>query len=156
MLERLGLAVAAIVSIHEGVRAGLQFVVDAAGRFDLVGAGAGPRDDRTRDPRCDDQIPGAARLFHCCGDGGAPLVWRAQVLRAALIGQQAHETQTGQSGKYLRQRQRIRARRNTAAVCTGVDFNIDIERTASVDRGSGGRARVAGIVYTQANPRTQG
>jgi hypothetical protein len=35
--------VAAVIGVHEDVRAALQFGVDAARRFELEGAGAGPR-----------------------------------------------------------------------------------------------------------------
>jgi hypothetical protein len=38
--------VAAVIGIHEDVGAALQFGIDAARRFELEGAGAGPGDDR--------------------------------------------------------------------------------------------------------------
>jgi hypothetical protein len=66
-LERLGrgavmVEVAAVIGVHENVGASSQFGIDAARRFELEGAGAGPGDARALDAVARQGVVGAPSL----------------------------------------------------------------------------------------------
>src|SRR5438270_8330541 len=84
-LEGLGrgavaIEVAAVIGIHEDVGAALQFGVDAARRFELEGAGAGPGDGRALDAVAREEIAGSAGLVGGRGDRLAAFLPAAQML----------------------------------------------------------------------------
>src|SRR5204863_9810430 len=81
--------VAAVIGVHEDVGAALQFGVDAARRFELERAGAGPGDGRAVDAVARQEVAGAAGLVGGPGDRLAALLPAAQMLRRAVIGLQA-------------------------------------------------------------------
>jgi hypothetical protein len=78
-LEGLGrgavaVEIAAVIGVHEDVGAALQFGVDAARRFELEGAGAGPGDGRARDAVARQQVAGHSGFFDRLRDRLARLI----------------------------------------------------------------------------------
>jgi hypothetical protein len=81
-LERLGrgsvaVEVAAVIGVHEDVGAALQFGIDAACRFELEGAGAGPGDGRAVDAVARQEVAGPPGLLGGLGFSAAwAIAWR--------------------------------------------------------------------------------
>ena len=152
-LDRLAVfvQVAVVVRVHEHIRPGLDFVVDAAARLEGIGAGAGASDDVGPQARFVQHLDRRAHLLHGFGDGGLAVCGRPHVLRCPLIGVQAGETQVFGGGDAHRQIQDRLPGFDAATVGTYVHFDQHVQFHAGIAGRRVEVADVAGVVNANAD-----
>src|SRR5262245_54694493 len=116
-------AVAAVVRIHEDVRARLQLVVNAACLLEKKRAGTGAGDHLAVQPLVLDEIARAPGLLYCLPDRRTALLDRAQMLRRAMVGMHPGKSQVAEFGHDARETQRWLARLDAAAVAAHIDLD---------------------------------
>ena len=144
---------AGVVRVHEHVGADLQLVVDAARRLEREGAGAGAADDLAGELLVGERRERLVDRVDRVGDRLGALLIGRQMLGAAVIGLQPAEFEVGRVGNPPRERRRVAAGRDPAAL--HADFELD--QGAEFDAGLLGDARrgvdLLGRVETQRDLR---